>query len=110
MKKMILCLLMVFGTIPAMADILLSPGEEARARREYERGLARCPKDKPLYDGEKCYSCDELKTLVGRGIVENCERVCPNRHVWYECGPSCILKNQPSSDYTYVQCEGWIKK
>ena len=65
-----------------------------------------CPKNKPLFNGEKCFSCDEPMTIVG---ITNCE-VCPNRESWYECGPSCILKNSPGPEYMYVQCDGWIKK
>ena len=68
---------------------------------------SKCPVDKPLFDGKKCYSCDDPKTL---NFIKNCSKLCPNRREEYECGPSCILKNSPGKDYTYISCKGWIKK
>lgn len=93
----------------AAADIVLPPAEKERAMRQYEQGLARCPKDKPLYDGEKCHSCDELEN-INKASFMKCEEICPNRRGTYECGSACVLKNPPSSDYTHVQCQGWIEK
>lgn len=100
---------MLLWIMPSLADVLLSPSEEVQSRKKYEKGLSKCPKDKPLYDGENCYSCDEPKSLHGgRGM--KCSEICPNRYSRYECGPSCILKNPPTENYAYVQCQGWIKK
>ena len=109
MKKIILSLLVLFFATTAVADILLSPDEEARAKRQYEKGLARCPKDKPLYNGEKCYSCDELQSVLIAGYMK-CSEICPNRHSRYECMPRCILNNPPDNSYTYAECQGWVKK
>ena len=110
MRKIILATLMLGFTLPVMADILLSPEEEMQLKQRYEAGRAKCPKDKPLFDGTGCYSCNELKNLHGKHEARDCEKICPNRYSHYECGPACILKNPPSEDYEYVRCQGWVKK
>lgn len=109
MQKTILTLLVLFLTNSVTADILLPKHEEDRLKRQYEQGLARCPKDKPLYDGEKCHSCDELINVNIAGFMK-CSEICPNRRSAYECGSACILKNPPSNKYTHINCHGWIEK
>ena len=110
MKKIILAFLVFELSLPVMADILLSPTEEAQLKQEYEEGQLKCPKDKPLYDGTNCYSCDEPKNLVGKYLAGECEKLCPNRYKRYECGTRCILKNPPDKNYNYIRCQGWIKE
>jgi len=65
-----------------------------------------CGRDKPLFDGRNCYSCDNPEHVIGRDV--NCE-VCSNRESTYECGTSCILKNAPGPNYRYKKCRGWVQ-
>ena len=109
MKKIICFILLVCCTTPVFADILRSPEEEAAAKRRIEAAERKCPKDKPLFSGEGCYSCNALET-IGSSRYSKCTEVCPNRVARYECGPACILKQAPSPDYIYVQCQGWVKR
>lgn len=109
MKRLFLGILILFFFVPAWADLLLPQQQKERMKKVYEEGLAKCPADKPLYNGEKCYSCDELKSITVSSVMK-CSEICPNRFVRYECMPRCILKNPPNENYTYVECEGWILK
>ena len=106
MKKIIICLLLLMIAIPSFADILLSPEEDAKARRYMEEGRKKCPKNKPLFDGSECWSCDEPWNIHG-GKYDKCSEICPNRISEYECGTTCKLKESPGTDYHYVRCRGW---
>ena len=107
-NEFIMSILILSSVTPVWADIMLSPEQESRLQQEYEAGRQKCPKDKPLFDGEECFSCDEPMTIAGNKYI-NCD-VCPNRESKYECGPSGILKDAPEPGYKYVRCEGWVKK
>ncbi len=72
-----------------------------------------CPSNKPLFDGENCYSCDEQKTI----IVKNCN-VCPNRSYEKDCPliprppyiSPCKLNQPVQKENVYIKCYGWVPK
>lgn len=109
MKKILLGAIVLFSCVSTYADILIPPQRKEKLVEQYEKGLANCPADKPIYNGQKCYSCDELSSFTISPFMK-CTEICPNRYVKYECMTRCILKNPPNDKYIYTTCEGWALK
>ena len=98
---------------PVLADVL-NPGETLENLiQEVKENARKCPPDKPLFDGDNCFSCDEPKNVFSRyAKYIDCE-VCPNRKIIYECwaGPVCALiaSPEPPKPVTSAELQSVLK-
>ena len=103
MKKLVVCISLLIMASSVQADVLLPP--EA-ARSFMEEAQRNCPKDKPIFDGRECHSCDEPGVISYRyQYGAKCSEVCSNRE---SIRLNCVLKNAPGPDYFQDDIGNWI--